>query len=152
MTDLGPMLRQRRTALGLTLTAAAETAGITKGYLSMIETGKVAHPPARPVLLALEHALRLAPGTLLAAADRHNTPPTVRQELRRLRLLARSARDLAALLRPVLMTRGPARHAPERITLAGPTLRLLRARVAAIQHAARPNTPAGPDDPIAGDT
>ena len=37
---IGPSMRRRRKALGLTLRAAAETAGLSTGYLSQVETGK----------------------------------------------------------------------------------------------------------------
>ncbi|TFL16318.1 helix-turn-helix domain-containing protein [Jannaschia formosa] len=38
--DLGPAMRRRRKALGLTLRATAETAGLSTGYMSQVETGK----------------------------------------------------------------------------------------------------------------
>lgn len=37
---LGPVMRRRRKALGLTLRATAEASGLSTGYLSQVETGK----------------------------------------------------------------------------------------------------------------
>jgi transcriptional regulator with XRE-family HTH domain len=37
---LGPAMRRRRKAMGLTLRMAAEAAGLSTGYLSQVETGK----------------------------------------------------------------------------------------------------------------
>lgn len=37
---IGPLMRRRRKALGLTLRAASEAAGLSTGYLSQVETGK----------------------------------------------------------------------------------------------------------------
>src|SRR2546430_14941347 len=43
---LGPRLRRQRRRLGLTLDELATRTGISKPYLSLIETGRVAHPAA----------------------------------------------------------------------------------------------------------
>jgi transcriptional regulator with XRE-family HTH domain len=144
MAELREILRARRVELGQTLTAVAAAAGISKAYLSMIENGKVAHPPARAVLLALARALDIDAGALHAAADLHNTPPAVRAELADLTDLARRGHDLAAMLTPLLSRRratGPANpHAPaaNRVVLAGPALRQLRACADQVLRAPRP--------------
>jgi transcriptional regulator with XRE-family HTH domain len=51
----GSKLRRRRIVQGLTLQQAAEKAQITKGHLSMIETGRRGGTP--PVLLRLARVL-----------------------------------------------------------------------------------------------
>lgn len=38
--EIGPLMRRRRKAIGLTLRAAAEAAKLSTGYLSQVETGK----------------------------------------------------------------------------------------------------------------
>lgn len=43
---LGPVLRRRREGLGLSMRQAAEALGITHGYLSQLETGKITLPNA----------------------------------------------------------------------------------------------------------
>ena len=132
MKELAQVLRQRRTELAMTLTAAARAAGVTKGYLSMIENARVAHPPARPVLLALERALHCTGGEIQRAADWQNTPRSVRDELRRLTASARRGRDLAALLRPGLALRRVEKDGAARIVLSGATARRVRTLMAEI--------------------
>ncbi|MBC7821129.1 MAG: helix-turn-helix domain-containing protein, partial [Planctomycetaceae bacterium] len=46
MEALGPKLRRQRRRLGLTLDDLAAKAGISKPYLSLIETGRVVNPPS----------------------------------------------------------------------------------------------------------
>jgi transcriptional regulator with XRE-family HTH domain len=133
MKELAQILRQRRTQLGMTLTAAAQAAGVTKGYLSMIENAKVAHPPARPVLLALEGALHCTGGEIQRAADWQNTPRPVRDELRRLTQLAQQGQELAALLRPGLAVRRMEKDGAERIVLSGAAARRVRTLAAEIE-------------------
>jgi transcriptional regulator with XRE-family HTH domain len=65
---LGPRLRDRRLALGRTLSDVGAEAGISVSYLSAVEKG--ANMPSLPVLGRLVHALRLTLHELLRDEDR----------------------------------------------------------------------------------
>jgi repressor LexA len=78
--SLGPLIRARREALGLTQDQTADVAGISKPYLSNIETGRAKNPPSSRVLDGLESALGLPTGQLRRAAQLERTPAEVRQE------------------------------------------------------------------------
>ncbi len=97
-TAFGAAVRQRRMLLGLSLREAAERAGCTKGYLSLLERGKRGAPTPR-LMSRLEQALEVDAGTLAAAAAMENTPKRVREELEERREQGEAARQLAALLR-----------------------------------------------------
>src|SRR5256885_5739607 len=84
MESLGPKLRRQRRRLGLTLDDLAARAGISKPYLSLIETERVTNPPSDGKLKRLEQSLGFAPGELLMQAHLHRTPPDVRALLQRL--------------------------------------------------------------------
>ena len=77
--SLGPKLRKQRRRLGLTLDELAGRTGISKPYLSLIETSRVPNPPSDEKLRRLEQALGFASGELLTQAHLH-------------RLLARAGR------------------------------------------------------------
>ena len=79
----GAALRRQRQARGLTLDALATATGISKPYLSNIETGRTPGPPSAEKLERMAGALRLDPGDLSAAADWLRTPESVRQTLER---------------------------------------------------------------------
>lgn len=55
--------------------------GISKPYLSLIETGRVPNPPSDQKLVRLEQALGFAPGELVAEAHLMRTPRDVRRML-----------------------------------------------------------------------
>jgi SOS-response transcriptional repressor LexA len=76
---LGAVIRRRREELALTQDQVAEQAGISKPYLSNIETGRPKNPPTDGVLAALERALKFAPGELTEMAHLARTPADVRQ-------------------------------------------------------------------------
>jgi len=84
MKTVGIIIHNRRQSLGLTLAQLAKAVGVTKAYLSMIENQRVANPPSRHFLDALEQALGITDGQLVAAANWHNTPLPVRAELQQL--------------------------------------------------------------------
>ncbi len=94
----GDRLRDRRLRLGLSLREAAERAGCTKGYLSLLERGKRGAPTER-VLAGLERALEMEPGSLGEMVAMQTTPAVVREELAERREQGQAARQLAALLR-----------------------------------------------------
>ena len=81
---LGPKLRRQRRRLGLTLDELAGRTGISKPYLSLIETGRVPNPPSDEKLRRLEQSLGFPSGELLTQAHLHRTPKDVRAMLARL--------------------------------------------------------------------
>src|SRR6266550_4517603 len=84
MEALGPKLRRQRRRLGFTLDDLAGRTGISKPYLSLIETGRVATPPSDEKLRRLEEALGFTAGELLTQAHLQRTPRDVRAVLQRL--------------------------------------------------------------------
>jgi phage repressor protein C with HTH and peptisase S24 domain len=78
--SLGEIIRKRRGELHLTQDQVAEQAGISKPYLSNIETGKARNPPTDRVLRALEHTLGFPSSELTKLAHMARTPVDVRQE------------------------------------------------------------------------
>jgi phage repressor protein C with HTH and peptisase S24 domain/transcriptional regulator with XRE-family HTH domain len=82
--SLGPKLRKQRRRLGLTLDELAGRTGISKPYLSLIETSRVPNPPSDEKLRRLEQALGFASGELLTQAHLHRTPRDVRAVLQKL--------------------------------------------------------------------
>ena len=99
MQSVGQIVRQRREALGLTLSALAAAVEVAKSYLSMIENHRVENPPSRGLLERLERALGITPGELQRAADWQSTPEPVRQEMQKLSDDADRGRQLAAWLK-----------------------------------------------------
>jgi transcriptional regulator with XRE-family HTH domain len=81
---LGPKLRRQRRRLGLTLDDLAGRTGISKPYLSLIETGRVPNPPSDEKLKRLEQSLGFPSGELLTQAHLHRTPKDVRVMLAKL--------------------------------------------------------------------
>src|SRR5436189_6351465 len=81
---LGPKLRRQRRRLGLTLDELAGRTGISKPYLSLIETGRVPNPPSDEKLRRLEQVLGFKPSELVTQAHLQRTPSDVRAVLQRL--------------------------------------------------------------------
>src|SRR2546429_9030071 len=84
METLGVKLRRKRLRLGLTLDELAGRTGISKPYLSLIETGRVNNPPSDEKLRRLEQALAFTPGELVTQAHLQRTPRDVRAMLQKL--------------------------------------------------------------------
>ena len=84
MEPLGPRIRRQRRRLGLTLDELAGRTGISKPYLSLIETGRVPNPPSDEKLRRLEQSLGFTAGELLTQAHLQRTPKDVRAMLQRL--------------------------------------------------------------------
>jgi SOS-response transcriptional repressor LexA len=84
MESLGTKLRRKRLRLGLTLDELAGRTGISKPYLSLIETGRVPNPPSDEKLVRLEQALAFTPGELVTQAHLQRTPRDVRAVLQSL--------------------------------------------------------------------
>jgi repressor LexA len=98
METLGQKLRSRRQRLGLTLDELAPKAGISKPYLSLIETGRVANPPSDEKLRRLEQTLGFADGELITQAHLEKTPRDVREILGKL-LKEKNGGDVHSTLR-----------------------------------------------------
>ena len=84
MDSLGVKLRRQRRRLGLTLDELAGRTGISKPYLSLIETGRVPNPPSDEKLRRLEQTLGFASNELITQAHLHRTPRDVRDMLHKL--------------------------------------------------------------------
>src|SRR5688572_4264828 len=84
MEALGPKLRKQRRRLGLTLDELAGRTGISKPYLSLIETGRVPNPPSDEKLRRLEQTLGFNAGELVTQAHLQRTPRDVRVMLQKL--------------------------------------------------------------------
>lgn len=84
MESLGAKLRKQRRRLGLTLDELAGRTGISKPYLSLIETGRVPNPPSDEKLRRLEQSLGFPSGELISQAHLHRTPRDVRAVLQQL--------------------------------------------------------------------
>ena len=91
---MGVKLRRQRRRLGLTLDELAGRTGISKPYLSLIETGRVPNPPSDEKLTKLEQTLGFKTGELLTQAHLHRTPRDVRAMLSK--LLAEGAANAEA--------------------------------------------------------
>lgn len=84
MEALGPKIRRQRRRLGFTLDELAGRTSISKPYLSLIETGRVANPPSDEKLRRLESVLGFTAGELVSQAHLQRTPRDVRAMLQRL--------------------------------------------------------------------
>lgn len=84
MEPLGAKLRRHRRRLGYTLDELAGRTGISKPYLSLIETGRVPNPPSDEKLRRLEQALGFTAGELVSQAHLQRTPRDVRAMLQSL--------------------------------------------------------------------
>src|SRR4051794_35285978 len=84
MEPLGPKLRRQRRRLGFTLDELAGKTGISKPYLSLIETGRVPNPPSDEKLRRLEQTLGFGAGELITQAHLQRTPRDVRAVLQKL--------------------------------------------------------------------
>src|SRR4051794_17266303 len=84
MEALGPKIRRQRRRLGLTLDELAGRTGISKPYLSLIETGRVPNPPSDEKLRRLEQTLGFGNHELVTQAHLHRTPRDVRDMLQKL--------------------------------------------------------------------
>lgn len=100
---LKDIIRRRREELGLTQEQVATVVGISKPYLSNIETGKAKNPPSDGVLRVLERALHFGPGELRRLGHLARTPIEVREEHE---LLEAEVQKLRSVLKE-LLAKGP---------------------------------------------
>lgn len=84
MQSLGPRIRRTRLRQALTLEELARRAGISKAYLSLIETDRVANPPSDEKLRRIEKALGITANELVTQAHLQRTPRDVRAVLHQL--------------------------------------------------------------------
>jgi repressor LexA len=84
MEPLGIKIRKQRRRLGLTLDELSGRTGISKPYLSLIETGRVPNPPSDEKLKKLEQTLGFTHQELLTQAHLQRTPQDVRAMLAQL--------------------------------------------------------------------
>ncbi len=77
--SLGSIVRNRREELGLTQEVVSAQIGISKPYLSNIETGRAKNPPSDGILRSLERAMNFLPGELVKLANLVRTPTDVRE-------------------------------------------------------------------------
>ncbi len=101
--SLSKIIRNRRVELGLTQDQVAAQAGISKPYLSNLETAKTKNPPSDMVLRGLEAALGFRSGELMRLAHLARTPLDVRQEHE---MLEQEVQKLRGILKE-LLTNGP---------------------------------------------
>jgi len=69
---LGPEIRRRRRALGLTIEALAERAGLTPNYLGTLEMGR--RDPSLSTVVGLARALGVSLGDLLGGSAPVSAP------------------------------------------------------------------------------
>ena len=100
MDTLGVKLRRQRRRLGLTLDELAGRTGISKPYLSLIETGRVPNPPSDEKLRRLEQTLGFSANELITQAHIQRTPRDVRDMLHKLLSDNASAKARGAELAP----------------------------------------------------
>jgi repressor LexA len=79
--ELGTIIRKRRKEHGLTQDQLSERVGISKPYLSNIETGRVKNPPTDRILVALEGELGFESNALLRLGHLVRTPSDIAREL-----------------------------------------------------------------------
>jgi SOS-response transcriptional repressor LexA len=101
--SLGEIIRRRREEAGLTQDRLAAQIGISKPYLSNIETGKAKNPPSDGVLRAMEKALGFQGDQLVKLAHLARTPADVRDEHE---LLEAEVNKLRSVLKELLSRQG----------------------------------------------
>jgi len=95
---LAQAVRSERERRGWTVTALAQRAGITKGYLSMLENGKLTNPPSPAALSRLAASLGVPAETLTRLAALERMPGPMRREIEGLADAADRGRALAQWL------------------------------------------------------
>lgn len=77
--ELGRRIRLQRQKMNMTLDDLAAATGISKPYLSNIETARLVGPPSSDKLAFIEKALAIATGELIRQADWLRTPESIRR-------------------------------------------------------------------------
>ena len=81
LSEFGLKIRNRRQEMRLTQDQLASATGISKPYISNIETGRIVGPPTSEKLRNLEHALGLEENELCRQADWLKVPEALRASL-----------------------------------------------------------------------
>ena len=81
MATFGEFLKMRRQMCELTLEALGQKCGMSKGYLSGIEAGKV-NPPSPKVLKRLAEALKTDSTILLLMGYAEKAPKEIREAVK----------------------------------------------------------------------
>lgn len=102
--DFGGLIRRRRKEMKLTLADVCERSGLSKPYLSNIETSRYKHPPTDKILEGLEKVLKFPPGELVNLANVIRMPLDMRQ--RRDQLETETARMRGILQEVLKVTKG----------------------------------------------
>ena len=89
---LGARIRRARLHVVMTLDELSRRAGMSKSYLSLIETGRVTNPPSDEKLRRIEVALNFPLNELVGQAHLQRTPHDVRVALIR-QLIRQFARE-----------------------------------------------------------
>ena len=79
LAEFGSAIRSARQAQNLTLDELTAITGISKPYLSNIETARTPGPPSPQKLVAIANALGVPKDELLTSADWLRTPSSIRQ-------------------------------------------------------------------------
>ena len=79
LAEMGRRIRLQRQKMSMTLDDLAAATGISKPYLSNIETARLVGPPSSEKLAHIEKALTFATGELVRLADWLRTPESIRQ-------------------------------------------------------------------------
>lgn len=82
--SLGAKIRRARLRAIMTLDELSQQAGMSKAYLSLIETGRVANPPSDEKLRRIEQVLKFPANELVSQAHLQRTPRDVRAMLQQL--------------------------------------------------------------------
>ena len=78
LAELGKRIRRQRQEMDMTLDDLAAATGISKPYLSNIETARLVGPPSSDKLAQIEKALAIPSGELIRIADWLRTPESIR--------------------------------------------------------------------------
>ena len=79
LPEFGAMIRTLRHSRSMTLDQLAAATGVSKPYLSNIETARLLGPPSPEILARLESGLGVDEGTLIRLADWLRTPDSIRR-------------------------------------------------------------------------
>ena len=102
---VGKLIREARLRANITLESLAEQIGVSKPYLSLMETGK--RPIPDEIALRIEQKMALKPGSLVAPLHWENIPLELRT---RLEQTVYDSQSLTEKLRKALKSRSPVRE------------------------------------------
>jgi phage repressor protein C with HTH and peptisase S24 domain/DNA-binding XRE family transcriptional regulator len=114
----GRHLRRLRRDQGMTLDDLARASGISKAYLSQIETGQV-DPPRDDKVRSLEQVFALRPGALLEPAHLARAPAELRERLQHLQSAFERAEETLQTVLEKLPAEDEAEGGPAKATSPG---------------------------------